>query len=68
MTSADQADNGSYGAGMTVLTASIVIGLALTCAPDVDPAIVEPGHDVKLTHYWKLVASPGDGWNPPARC
>jgi hypothetical protein len=29
---------------------------------DVDPATVEPGHDVKLTHYWKMVASPGDGW------
>jgi hypothetical protein len=29
---------------------------------DVDPATVEPGKDVKLTHYWKLVASPGDGW------
>jgi len=29
---------------------------------DVDPPIVEPGKDVKLTHYWKLVASPGDGW------
>ena len=25
---------------MTVLTASIVIGLALTCAPDVDPAMI----------------------------
>jgi Carbohydrate family 9 binding domain-like len=31
---------------------------------DVDPATVEPGKDVKLTHYWKLVASPGDGWKP----
>ncbi|HVZ72623.1 MAG TPA: carbohydrate-binding family 9-like protein [Polyangia bacterium] len=29
---------------------------------DVDPATVEPGKDVKLTHYWKLVAAPGDGW------
>jgi hypothetical protein len=29
---------------------------------DVDPATVEPGKDVKLTHYWKLVATPGDGW------
>jgi hypothetical protein len=25
---------------MTVLTASIVIGLALTCAPEVDPAMI----------------------------
>jgi Carbohydrate family 9 binding domain-like len=31
---------------------------------DVDPATVEPGKDVKLTHYWKLVAAPGDGWKP----
>src|SRR5437016_6586648 len=29
---------------------------------DVDPATIEPGRDVKLTHYWKLVASPGEGW------
>jgi hypothetical protein len=29
---------------------------------DVEPATIEPGHDVKLTHYWKYVASPGDGW------
>jgi hypothetical protein len=31
---------------------------------DVDPATPEPGHDIKLTHYWKMVASPGDGWKP----
>jgi hypothetical protein len=29
---------------------------------DVDPVPLEPGKDVTLTHYWKLVASPGDGW------
>ncbi|MDB4981060.1 MAG: hypothetical protein JWM82_1812, partial [Myxococcales bacterium] len=29
---------------------------------DVDPAVVEPGKDIKLTHYWKFVATPGDGW------
>jgi hypothetical protein len=29
---------------------------------DAEPAVVEPGHDVKLTHYWKVVAPPGDGW------
>src|SRR5258708_6875726 len=29
---------------------------------DVDPATIEPGRDVKLTHYWKLVAPPGEGW------
>jgi hypothetical protein len=29
---------------------------------DVDPPTIEPGKDVKLTHYWKLVAPPGDGW------
>jgi hypothetical protein len=31
---------------------------------DVDPATPEPGRDIKLTHYWKVVASPGDGWKP----
>jgi hypothetical protein len=31
---------------------------------DVDPATPEPGRDIKLTHYWKMVASPGDGWKP----
>src|SRR3954462_13138534 len=29
---------------------------------DTDAAIIEPGKDVKLTHYWKLTAAPGDGW------
>jgi hypothetical protein len=29
---------------------------------DADPATVEPGKDIKLTHYWKLVGPPGDGW------
>ncbi|HEY2903211.1 MAG TPA: carbohydrate-binding family 9-like protein [Polyangia bacterium] len=29
---------------------------------DTDPAVMEPGKDFKLIHYWKLVASPGDGW------
>jgi len=30
---------------------------------DVDPPPpLEPGKDVKLIHYWKYVASPGDGW------
>jgi hypothetical protein len=31
---------------------------------DAEPAIIEPGKDVKLTHYWKVVAPPGDGWKP----
>jgi hypothetical protein len=31
---------------------------------DADPSPVEPGKDVKLTHYWKVVAAPGDGWKP----
>src|SRR5450432_4852820 len=31
---------------------------------DVDPATAEPGRDIKLTHYWKMVASPGEGWKP----
>ena len=29
---------------------------------DSEPAIAEPGKELKLTHYWKMVASPGDGW------
>src|SRR5215813_1932107 len=29
---------------------------------DTDAPTIEPGKDVKLTHYWKLVAPPGDGW------
>ena len=28
---------------------------------DVDADPVEPGKDFKLTHYWKVVAPPGDG-------
>src|SRR5258708_12379115 len=30
---------------------------------DVDPATIEPGRDVNLTHYWNLRASPGHGSN-----
>ncbi len=29
---------------------------------DFDPPVAEPGKEIKLTHYWKSVASPGDGW------
>jgi hypothetical protein len=29
---------------------------------DVDPVPVDPAREITLTHYWKLVASPGDGW------
>src|SRR6185369_15513714 len=29
---------------------------------DTEGQSVEPGKDFKLTHYWKLVAPPGDGW------
>ncbi len=29
---------------------------------DVEPATAIPGKELKLTHYWKSVASPGDGW------
>jgi len=29
---------------------------------DVEPVPVEPGKELKVTHYWKLVASPGEGW------
>jgi len=29
---------------------------------DWEPAEAEPGKDIRLTQYWKLVASPGDGW------
>jgi hypothetical protein len=29
---------------------------------DTDGQTIEPGKDFKLTHYWKMVAAPGDGW------
>ncbi len=29
---------------------------------DAEPATATPGKELKLTHYWKLVASPGEGW------
>jgi len=29
---------------------------------DTEPDVAEPGKELKLTHYWKMVASPGDGW------
>ncbi len=31
---------------------------------DVEPATPEPGHDIKLTHYWKVETPPGEGWKP----
>jgi hypothetical protein len=37
-------------------------GKVIYLGMDADPAVVEPGHDVKLTHYWKVVAPIGDGW------
>src|SRR5215467_2222569 len=29
---------------------------------DTDVDTIEPGKDVKVTHYWKVVTPPGDGW------
>jgi hypothetical protein len=29
---------------------------------DVSPNPVEPGKDVKVTHYWKVNVAPGEGW------
>lgn len=29
---------------------------------DVSPATAEPGKPITLTHYWKSMASPGEGW------
>lgn len=29
---------------------------------DVDNVPIEPGKDVLLTHYWKMVSPPGEGW------
>lgn len=29
---------------------------------DVEPATAVPGKELKLVHYWKSVASPGEGW------
>jgi hypothetical protein len=37
-------------------------GKVIYLGMDADPAVVEPGKDVKLTHYWKVVAPPGEGW------
>ena len=37
-------------------------GKVIYLGMDAEPAIVEPGKDVKLTHYWKVVAPPGEGW------
>jgi hypothetical protein len=31
---------------------------------DVDHVPIEPGKDVTLTHYWKLVSPPGADWKP----
>jgi hypothetical protein len=37
-------------------------GKAVYLGLDVEPLPIEPGKDVKLTHYWKLVSPPGEGW------
>lgn len=29
---------------------------------DFSPAVAEPGKPITLTHYWKSMASPGEGW------
>jgi hypothetical protein len=29
---------------------------------DTEPATVEPGKELRLTHYWKVVSAPSDGW------
>lgn len=29
---------------------------------DVDPPNPVPGKEIKLTHYWKAISSPGEGW------
>ncbi|HEY4184944.1 MAG TPA: carbohydrate-binding family 9-like protein [Polyangia bacterium] len=29
---------------------------------DFDPPVAVPGKELRLTHYWKSVASPGEGW------
>ena len=29
---------------------------------DAEPATAVPGKELKLSHYWKAVASPGEGW------
>lgn len=37
-------------------------GKVIYLGVDAEPAQVEPGKDVKLTHYWKVVSPPGEGW------
>ncbi len=37
-------------------------GKAIYLGLDVDAVPIEPNKDVTLTHYWKLVAAPGEGW------
>jgi hypothetical protein len=29
---------------------------------DTEPAVAEPGKELRISHYWKVVAAPGDGW------
>ncbi len=37
-------------------------GKVVYLGADVSPNPAEAGKDVKLTHYWKVVAAPGEGW------
>lgn len=29
---------------------------------DTEPAVAEPGKELRVSHYWKVVAAPTDGW------
>jgi len=37
-------------------------GKLLYIGSDVETVPIEPGKDVKITHYWKVVSPPGEGW------
>ena len=37
-------------------------GKVIYLGMDAEPATIEPGKDVRLTHYWKVVEAPGAGW------
>src|SRR3954469_3749079 len=37
-------------------------GKVIYLGADVSPTPAEAGKDLKVTHYWKVVAAPGEGW------
>lgn len=37
-------------------------GKVIYLGVDAEPLPAEPGKDVKIVHYWKVISPPGDGW------